>query len=77
MTHLGCRKILPGSRTDLLCCWILAKDVRIKNCKSKSNEGLVNDRFMHHFIYLTIGNVISNTLYKSVFNSLPKFMGFG
>ena len=51
MTHSGCEKFLPGSRTDLLCCWILTKNVRIKNCKSKSNEVLVNDRFMCH-IYL-------------------------
>ena len=33
LTHSGCEKILPGSRADLLCCWILTKNVRIKNCK--------------------------------------------
>ena len=80
MTHLGCQKILPGSGTYLLCCWILTKNVRIKNCKSKSNEVLVNDRFMCHSIYLTtaIGNVISRQrnlssiqYCQSIFNSLP------
>lgn len=73
MTHSGCEKILPGSRTNLLCCWILTKNVRIKNCKSKSNEVLVNDRFMPFYLfnhwqcYQQVAQFIVNTLLLAYF----------